>query len=172
MLRPAHPTDAAAIAALHTLSWQLNYRAAMPDRYLDEEAPAERLAFWTDRLAKSPATTETTLAINADGDLIGFCCLEPDAHPADGYYLNNLHVAATTQGTGVGKRLMRAAAARLLTSRPDGDIFLWVLTSNARAIRFYDYLGATRGRSETLTLVGNSVPAIMMRWRLSEMAAW
>lgn len=172
MFRIAQLADAPAIAALHTTSWQLNYRAAMSDRYLDEEAAAERLAFWTARLADTATTAETTLAIGANGDLLGFCCVEPDAHPADGYYLNNLHVAAATQGTGLGKKLMQTAAARLLESRADGTIFLWVLVSNVRAIGFYDHLGAVRGRTETLTLAGNSVSAIMMRWRLSEMAAW
>ena len=49
-LRTAVAADAAAIARIHTESWQLDYRDILKHAYLDDEAPAERLALWLSRM--------------------------------------------------------------------------------------------------------------------------
>lgn len=169
--RLAESSDAPAIAAIHARSWQLHYRGAMTDHYLDHEAPAERNRFWQKRLAENMGDIQTIVTYDKD-QLTGFCCLEPDVHPEDGYYLDNLHVIPSAKGKGIGKALMQKSAEQLLNKRPDGRIYLWVLTRNHDAIGFYDYLGGRRGRLEMLSLAGNEVEALMMWWPLSEMAAW
>lgn len=169
--RPATTSDAFDIAAIHTRNWQLHYRGAMTDHYLDKEAPAERGLFWKERLTERSGEILTIVAHDADR-LTGFCCIEPDVHPEDGYYLDNLHVVPEAKGQGVGKALMQKSAALLLKERPDGRIYLWVLSGNTDAIGFYDHLRARRGRLETLLLAGNQVEALMMWWPLSEVAGW
>ena len=69
--RPATADDAGAIAALHTDSWRRNYRGAFRDEYLDGDAPADRLAVWTDRLVR-PAPDACTIVADDDGDVVGF----------------------------------------------------------------------------------------------------
>lgn len=44
--------DVAAIAALHALSWQQNYKDALQAEYLAEKAVEERLSLWQQRFAK------------------------------------------------------------------------------------------------------------------------
>ena len=50
MLRRAGRDDWPTIAAIHAASWRSAYRGIYPDSYLDEEAPAERRAFWCEAL--------------------------------------------------------------------------------------------------------------------------
>jgi hypothetical protein len=50
--RPATEADTAAIAELHAESWRLHYRGSFPDAFLDGDVGAERLAEWTERLAR------------------------------------------------------------------------------------------------------------------------
>ena len=169
--RPAIASDASAIAAIHTRSWQLHYRGAMTDQYLDHEASAERDHFWAIRLTDHYDKIQTIVA-HKDKQLTGFCCIEPDIHPEDGYYLDNLHVIPEAKGKGIGKSLMQKSAALLSRERPDGRIYLWVLAGNTGAIGFYNHLGARQGRTEMLSLAGNKVKALMMWWPLSEMAGW
>jgi ribosomal protein S18 acetylase RimI-like enzyme len=171
LFRLATTSDASPIAAIHASSWQRHYRGAMSDHYLDHEASAERDQFWNTRFADHSDQMQTIVAYN-DKQLTGFCCLEPDLHPQDGYYLDNLHVIPEAKGKGVGKMLMQKSAALLLKERSDGRIYLWVLADNTDAIGFYNYLGARQGRSEMLSLAGNKVEALMMWWPLSEMAGW
>jgi len=48
--RPARPSDADAVAALHADSWRRHYRGAYSDAFLDGDVYAERLVVWSSRL--------------------------------------------------------------------------------------------------------------------------
>lgn len=170
--RNATQADASPIAALHALSWQRTYRGPFPDQYLDEEAPAERLRVWTGRFADQTSLMQVTVA-EKDGQLIGFCCVLPGHSPTDGHLLDNLHVHPDQKGRGIGKRLMKIAAERLLEAEREGNIFLWVLTTNTAGIGFYEHLGGRPGRTEIHHFPGGAVPpALLMSWPVDEMAGW
>jgi len=170
--RTATKADAPTIAALHTLSWQNTYRGAFSDQYLDHEAPAERLQVWTGRFADDQTLMQVIVA-EADDQLVGFSCVFPDYSPTDGHLLDNLHVHPSCQGQGIGKHLMQLAAKRLLEVDRAGDIFLWVLTTNAAGIGFYEHLGGRPGRTETHHFGAGTVPpALLMSWPVAEMADW
>lgn len=170
LLRTATSADAPAIAALHAHSWQLTYRGAMTDHYLDQEAGAERLQAWTDRFARQTPEMQVSVPETATGELMGFSCVFPD-YGADGHLLDNLHVGINFQGSGLGKELMQNAARRLLESGHTGEIFLWVLTSNIPAIGFYEKMGGRRGRTASQPFPGGqTVEALMMSWPLNELA--
>lgn len=140
-LTPAGPHDAALVASLHARSWQHAYRGILPDGYLEHEAPAQRLRTWHARLVEgAEAPLEVTLA-RVDGEPAGFSCLQPQAEPAFGIYLDNLHVMPQWHGTGVGKHLLAACARRVATGWPGQPLFLYVLDANAQAREFYRRLG-------------------------------
>ncbi len=170
--RTATKADAPTIAALHTLSWQRTYRGAFSDQYLDHEAPAERLQVWTDRFANDQPLMQVIVA-EIDAQLAGFCCVFPDHSPTDGHLLDNLHVHPDRHGKGIGKRLMQRAATGLAEAEKEGDIFLWVLTTNTSGIGFYEHLGGRPGRTEIHHFPGGAVPpALLMSWPIAEMAGW
>jgi len=171
MLRIATPADASAIASLHTQSWQSTYRGAMSDNYLDQVAPAERLQVWTDRFHRPSPPMQTAVVEQADGTLIAFVCVFPNHSNEDGHLLDNLHVQPAFQGQGLGKKMMYFAAQWLLRTGHQGEIFLWVLTSNTAAIGFYKKMGGRPGRTELHTFAGDqTTEVIMMSWNLSELA--
>ncbi len=171
LFRPATIKDASAIAAIHTLNWQLHYREVLPDSYLDEVAPSERDTFWKTRLRQQVDKIQTIVA-HDEQRITGFCCLETTLDLEAGYYLDNLHVIPEAKGRGVGKALMQKSAALLLQEKPDHKIYLWVLTGNTDAIGFYNHLGARQGRLEMISLAGNDAEALLLWWPLSEMALW
>ncbi len=169
--RSATFADVPAIAALHAASWQRTYRGTFSDAYLDEQAPAERLATWQERFAVPNPKMLVTLAEDAAG-LQGFCCVFLD-YDQDGHLLDNLHVSPACQGQGIGKSLMQRSAVRVAEHDPAGNIYLWVLTSNTAARQVYESLGGRPGRTEVQHFAaGNQTPALQMHWTVAEMVAF
>ncbi len=167
-LRPATPQDAPRIAALHARSWQENYTDAMSATYLQQEVPAERLAVWTERFAHPAPGLRVLLAEDENGELLGFSCLFLDHDPTDGTLLDNLHVRANQQRTGLGKQLAQATARLTLAEGQSDKLYLWVLDSNTRARTVYERLGGRVGRSERHHMPGTGpegVAATSMHWR-------
>lgn len=160
--RSAVPADAPAIAALHAASWQVAYRGDFSDHYLDVDCPAERLVVWRERFRKPDPGMVVTLAEEGNR-LRGFCCTFLD-YDEQGSYLDNLHVAPDTKGQGIGKALLQDAIKQTCKRAADCRLYLWVLTSNQRAIGFYEYLGGRLGNSTTKNLAGNAVTVVRISW--------
>ncbi len=87
-----------------------------------------------------------TLA-RVDGEPAGFACLMPEAEPAYGIYLDNLHVLPGFHGHGLGKRLLAHWAQRVATGWPGQPLFLYVLEGNTQAREFYRRLGGQESDS-------------------------
>lgn len=147
-IRAAEAADAPAIAALHAASWRAHYRGAFSDSYLDGPVEAERLAVWTRRLAEPRADMIVRLASEGDG-LLGFVCLFVDHDPEHGSLIDNLHVAASRKGQGIGQVLMHAAGLALRGVRPVRPLHLFVLEPNRAARGFYDRIGGRVTGHET-----------------------
>jgi GNAT superfamily N-acetyltransferase len=156
-LRPATDGDVAAIAATHAQSWKNSYRGVYPDSYLDTDVDDERLAAWTEPFANKRADQRTILAED-DGVLAGFAHLYLDEDETHGALVDNLHVLAAWQGTGLGRRLLAASARIVLDERPGRGLHLWVLEPNAKARGFYAALG---GR-ETDRVIDDSFEDVTM----------
>jgi ribosomal protein S18 acetylase RimI-like enzyme len=140
--RPATPSDALVIALLHTRSWRENYRGAYTDTALDNEQPAERIQAWNSKLDDPSEHQFVQLAFEAD-QLVGFVCAIGDEHPEWGSLIDNLHVVAEAKGRGIGAALMQQAATWLDQRYPQLPVHLFVLAVNAKAIPFYEHLGAS-----------------------------
>jgi ribosomal protein S18 acetylase RimI-like enzyme len=138
--RAAGPGDAEAVAALHAASWRHHYRGAYSDAFLDGDVVADRLAAWSDRLAKPDPHRLTLLA--EEGGLVGFANTLFDDDPRWGALLDNLHVADWHQRRGIASRLL-ALTAEALIGRPTGTgLYAWVLEQNADAQAFYEARGS------------------------------
>ncbi|MGW8763943.1 N-acetyltransferase family protein [Streptomyces sp. NPDC055815] len=153
-IREALPEDAAALAAVHVLSWQAAYRDLVPDPYLDALDVDERAATWRARLT-APDRPTVLVAAN-DGRLVGFSCFRawPDGEFAaeTTAELAALYALPEVWGTGVGRALL-AASTKALTAAGFQAAALWVFADNARARRFYEAAGwrpdGTTVREET-----------------------
>ncbi|MFB7590753.1 GNAT family N-acetyltransferase [Streptomyces sp. NPDC056169] len=160
-IREAIPEDAAALAAVHVLSWRSAYRDLLPGPYLDALDPEERAAVWRDRLA-APDRPSVLLATEADGRVVAFSCFRAwtdtnsagdsagDSEDADGdsgaldpattAELAALYALPEVWGAGVGRALL-AASTEALVAAGFRTAALWVFAGNARGRRFYEAAG-------------------------------
>jgi ribosomal protein S18 acetylase RimI-like enzyme len=170
-LRAATPADAPTIAALHAESWRFAYRGAYSDAYLDGDVFQDRIRVWNERLSSPPPNQYVILA--EDGDVVvGFVC----AYGADdkkwGTLVDNLHVRPNRHGQGIGRRLLAAVANWCCTEHAGNGLYLWVLDQNARALAFYQHLGAKDvGTKTSVPPGGGSTVARRYVWS-PEQLAW
>jgi ribosomal protein S18 acetylase RimI-like enzyme len=139
--RPAGPDDAESVARLHADSWRRHYRDAYTDTYLDGDVVHERRLAWSARLT-TRANSMTVLAEDDTG-LTGFVHTVFDDDDRWGSLIDNLHVAHSRQRTGVGTALLTYAANTVAEHAVGPSIYLWVLSQNVAAQRFYRALDGT-----------------------------
>jgi len=154
--RQAQLNDAAGVALLHARSWRENYRGEFTDAFLDGNLPGERLRVWQQRLANPPHNQFVQLALD-DANLLGFVCAYGAHDRKWGSFIDNLHVADSAKGTGIGSSLMRQAGAWLASLYADLGVYLLVLESNSRGRRFYERLGAKNDEVFTTETHGGAV---------------
>ena len=120
----------------------------LPDRF--RVAEPIMTPEWFDAVLASP--TRTLLVARAAGQVVGVLLLQEMANPDDEIYqprrylyVDELMVAGTHRGRGIGRRLMEAAERQ---ARELGieEIELNVWERNAGAIAFYEHLGYTTVR--------------------------
>lgn len=152
------------IATLHAASWASTYGSVLSADYLREVAPAERQALWRQRFA-NPKANQRVLVVENDGHVAGFACCYVAEHSAWGHYLDNLHVAATHQGQGLGQRLLCSAARLCEQASPGLGLYLLVNQANSRAQRFYLNQGAQNEQASVWHAPDVSVvPTFVFRW--------
>jgi ribosomal protein S18 acetylase RimI-like enzyme len=152
-VRAAGQSDASAIGTLHADSWRFAYRGAFTDRFLDQEATQDRLAFWQERL-RSPEPGRHVLVLDDSTGIVGFACVYTNHDPEFGSFLNNLHVASDHLRRGHGARLMSAVRECCRIEASFAPVYLLVLESNLRAQAFYSRLGGTFRQSYPWTPPG------------------
>ncbi len=163
-IRIAHPADAAAIARLHTQSWQKVYRGVLPERYLDESLLLERQHAWIQRFAV-PERHQCVFMAEVDGAAVGFACAFGAHDPQFGTQLENLHVSDAGKGQGIGRALMQTVARWSVQNHPEHGLYLWALTVNSAARHFYEHLGGTlSGSGFWDSPAGVAVPEVRYSW--------
>ncbi|MDF2979062.1 MAG: GCN5-related N-acetyltransferase [Actinomycetospora sp.] len=152
VLRGATPGDAHAIATVTVRSWRAAYRGLLPDDVLAGLSVHDREQRWSDALAAPPELLRVVVAVVADA-VVGFAATGPPLVPDDRADptlgdLYALYLEPEVWRRGIGTRLHSAALDGL---RACGFTHagLWVLDTNARALRFYDRVGWTdTGRTQ------------------------
>ena len=139
-LREATLTDYNHIAQLHTLSWRTAYKGLLSDGYLESNLLGERQNYWKEKLSSLKAN-EFVIAAENESGVVGFAAVMDQ--PQKGYdaLLDNLHVHPDLKGQGLGGRLMKEVAQRLLKSGRK-SFYLWVLKGNTPAELVYQSKGA------------------------------
>lgn len=139
MVREARPEDAAAIARVHTETWQIAYRGIVPDEILDGLEVSEG------RIAASLGLIEdesVQIFVADDDELRGFVSAGRSRDLESEGEIYAIYVHPSAWGRGFGRELM-AAAEQSLRTLGFAEAALWVLADNARARRFYEAAGWT-----------------------------
>lgn len=167
LIRPAMSRYADRLAFVHVRSWQSAYRELLSQDYLDALTPEQRVRSWRRTLADTDWPRRGTV-VAEDGDLVGFACIGPsrDAVPVHVGEISSMYVLPAHWGAGVGRRLMAAALASL-RSAGCTEAQLWVLDTNARAIRFYESGGwRADGGAKTDEIGGVTITEVRYRCEL------
>lgn len=146
--RIATTEDAAAIGALHVMSWHETYSGLLPQDMLTDLSADGRAAMWATVL-NAPSSPDGTRAYVAEsaGEIIGFgaCGGQRDDTMRERGFAGEfgaIYILRSQQGAGVGRALMNLMA-RDLVARSMPSASLWVLRENVRARGFYERLGGT-----------------------------
>jgi RimJ/RimL family protein N-acetyltransferase len=143
-VRAGQPEDAERIAVIHVRSWQAAYRGLLPQDYLDQLDPAERVERWRRTLCVTDRSAGGVLVAVKDGQVCGATWFGPtrdtDTDPAEVGEVMGIYLLPDAWGQGLGRTLM-AAAVEHLADDGYSQVTLWVLESNARARRFYSRAG-------------------------------
>ncbi|MGW4194542.1 N-acetyltransferase family protein [Streptomyces sp. NPDC005004] len=137
-VRPMLLTDCDRVSEIRVRGWQRAYRGIVSDAYLDKldvEADAEV------RRARFGRGDGVHLVAERDGEVLGWAAYGPGREgevPAGNGELYALYVDPERLGGGIGHALLTEVTKRC-GSYP--RLYLWVLTGNSRARRFYERAG-------------------------------
>lgn len=173
-IRRARPADAPAIAAVHVAAWRSAYPGILPDAYLARMSVARQAAYYDSAIRNSAVgvhvATASGLDLGASGGparVVGFVtdglarALRGFSAPAEGE-IETLYVLDDWRERGLGRRLMRAAAAHLATAGC-ASAFVWVLRQN-HSRWFYERLGGRVSAEATIEVGGVPVAQTAYVW--------
>lgn len=161
-VRPAAVADAAAIAAVHTRTWQAAYEHVFGAERLAAIDVSRRVAGWERELARG----ETVLVVEEGGRVVAFVSIGASRELAGVGELYAIYALPEAWGTGAGAELMRAAI-EAMRAQGYGEAVLWVLEDNPRARRFYEREGwAADGSRKEDEFLGTRVAEVRYRIRL------
>lgn len=135
-IESAQYADAAEIARVHVLSWQLAYQGLLPAEMLAGLSVETRTRQWQSWLER-PHQSQVYVA-RAEQQVVGFVCGGPirDEVPPFKGEIYALYVLPDWQGRGVGKALLDFQQAALCQAGLKKQL-VWFLTTNQLARNFY-----------------------------------
>ena len=145
-IRLAEPADGMALGRLHIAAWHETYQGLVPDSLLGGLDPEKRGMVWEEMLRDPGRHQDVRVHLaEQDGEMIGFaaCGAQMDETLAAAGFdgeIGAIYLRRAAQGRGLGRLLMRTAAADL-RGRGFRGASLWVLVGNRPARRFYEHLG-------------------------------
>jgi GNAT superfamily N-acetyltransferase len=167
MVRDARREDAAAIARVHTRSWQVAYTHAFPAEALAGISVERRTEWWAQQLS-APSRRVALLVAEIDGEVRGFASVGPADEDERLGELYAIYVDPDHWGAGLGRTLIAEAEERL-RSAGFTEAILWVLEDNPRTRRFYEAAGWTHdGGAKLDTHLGTEVSEVRYRKLLAE----
>jgi GNAT superfamily N-acetyltransferase len=143
-----------AMAQAHIRSWRAGYRGLIAQDYLDGLRPEE----WASRYSFDPEHSARHTLVAVDGDAIcGHVTFgrSRDDDLAGSAEVWALYVDPPPWGAGISRALMVAACARLSKAGHE-HAFLWVLSTNVRARRFYERMGWSADGCERTDVIGGT----------------
>ena len=144
IVRPARPSDVAALAGLAQRSWLDAFGSSVSAEDAAEEAASRSEEYFAAALFE-----QTILVAELDGVLAGYVQFDDSE-------LQRLYVETELHGRGVGRALLTAALEHpRLADAP--RIHLQVWEQNERAVRLYESAGFRRAGTKTFTIGSDEV---------------
>jgi hypothetical protein len=174
-IRRAVAADAVAIAAVHVAAWRSAYPGILPDSYLANLSVSRQAAYYDAAIRGGTGVfvaiaTGTDLPPGGGGTtrIIGFATAGrartggPFGRRLGEGEVETLYVLDDWRERGIGRRLIRAAAAHLADAGCR-SVFLWVLRDNPSRW-FYQRLGGKPAAEAEIRFAGRDVMQMAFVW--------
>ncbi len=177
-IRRARSSDAAAIGAVHVAAWRSTYPGILPDEFLARLSVRRQAAHYDSAIRNGlgvHVATASGLDVGPAGGpprVVGFVTGGPARQFAGSQSglgegeIETLYVLDDWRERGLGRRLMRVAAAHLAASGCK-SAFVWVLRENPSRW-FYERLGGRVAAEATVRVGGTSVVQMAYVWPSTE----
>jgi GNAT superfamily N-acetyltransferase len=162
-IRRARPDDAAAIGAVHVAAWQDSYPGILSAGYLAQLSAPRLAAGYLRTMLTRAGGDAIFVACTLNGEVVGFASAGRARRSglAEGE-VETLYLLPDWRDQGIGRRLMRAAAAHL-SAIGCHSAMLWVLSDN-NAGWFYRRLGGRPVAREGIRVGGRNVEQTAVVW--------
>ncbi|GEO27808.1 acetyltransferase [Alicyclobacillus acidoterrestris] len=148
-IREAVPDDAAGVAKVHVDSWRTTYREIVNDEFLASLSYEKSEERWRNRLANNPVEYAMFVAVNDEGQIVGFADggRERSGDPSYDGELYAIYLLKEHQRKGIGKLLFHHVVSHLASNHFHA-MLIWVLNDNPSRY-FYESVGGqlVRGKS-------------------------
>jgi len=172
-IRRARPADAVAIGAVHVAAWRSAYPGILPDAYLARLSVTRQAAQYDHAIRTGSAAVYVAVASGLDMPsgaaprVIGFATAGQaralsDSVNLTGGEIETLYVLDDWRDRGIGRRLIRAAAAHLIEAGCR-SAHVWVLSDNPSRW-FYSRLGGQPVAESTTQVGGRPVQQTAFAW--------
>lgn len=170
-IRRARAADAQAIGAIHVATWQSTYAGILPRSYLAGLSAGRQAAGWQRIVTAPPPGHATFVAVATGPDapdgvtptVVGFTSAGRARNGPRGLgEIETLYLLEEYRERGVGRRLMRAAAAHL-NAIGCRSVMLWVLKDNPTRW-FYQRLGGRPVAEQQIRFAGQPVVQLGLLW--------
>lgn len=165
IIRQARIEDAQAIAKVHVDSWRTTYAGIVPDDYLANLSYQQRTTRWEEHLRGAGNGIIVYIAENEQPEIVGFVSGGPDREHNPPYEaeLYAIYILQPYQGKGIGRRLVRVFAERLLQASMR-SMLLWVFAQNHPSRRFYESLGGKYLKNAQFEIGGVALEEVAYGW--------
>lgn len=165
IIRCAVKEDVDWITKIQIDLWNTTCADLIPEDYLNSHSYDIQREKWQKRFDEASETKEFILVAETENDdIVGFVsgrlC---DRNNVLQSTLCSIYILKEYQNKGIGKRLMKAAAARL---RQEGakNMYLWALREDS-ACGFYEHLGGMMIEIRTTPIAGKELLEAAYFWR-------
>jgi GNAT superfamily N-acetyltransferase len=159
--RPAAPSDASAIAAVHDAAWRSTYQGVIPHLHLERMIVRRGPAWWQRQIQRRSKITvlvfdDVPQGYAAWGEARG-------TWPWPAGEIFELYISPVFQGVGLGSRLF-AAVRQELKQAGHRHLVVWALKDNEPACAFYGGLGGVPVAAASEHFDGASLTRVAFAW--------
>ena len=160
-IRPIKDIDIPAIAKIYNDNWENTYRNLLPDSFLDKMTQEHSNDKWLKYI-----NTESQggfVALDQDNQVLGFSAYKPYTDLKNCIMLDSLHIRASAQGKGLGKKLIFAIGEYAVKSGYE-KMAICIVQGNERAEDIYKHLGARFYKNFTDNFEGTPSKSTLLLW--------
>jgi GNAT superfamily N-acetyltransferase len=162
IIRPAQPSDCAAIARVHIDTNKTTYHSLIPAEILAAPSYEKTAQRWQQRLFGTDST-EYGYVAEIDSTIAGFICASTtQTNPAYEREIVTMYVLQCHQGKGIGSKLMRQVIGDYLVQGIN-SMLLWTY-ANSSARGFYQHLGGTIVDHGSIQRGDRKIETIALGW--------